>query len=258
MRVQFDCVLLAADPEWGQQFLQSLPINERLRLRVMSLPDCADESSSFFLRQQASNLRRYDACLLPISTENLAWARRALLNARPHLATPVLGLTHNLKAAALADLHQLGLADYLRVPLCLEELRARIIKQRSSAAPMTADAGGDTPDTETIKDQDYSLEPALAEQLLCENILQQDGLTLDAYAAAVASRYANSQESFKAAKSRVVARFEQAYIYAALDRYDGNIAMAARSAQKHRRAFWGLMRKHQIDAYEFKRPRVKS
>jgi DNA-binding NtrC family response regulator len=90
------------------------------------------------------------------------------------------------------------------------------------------------------------------EDALCASILDRTGLELEAFAAASASRSATSRESFKAAKSQVIERFERAYITAALGRHSGNIAMAARSAQKHRRAFWALMRKHQIDAAPYR------
>src|SRR5690606_985773 len=90
--------------------------------------------------------------------------------------------------------------------------------------------------------------PSVCETMLCSTILERTGLELDAYAAATASRSATSRESFRAAKSKIIERFETAYIKAALGRHSGNIAMAARSAQKHRRAFWALMRKYDIDA----------
>jgi DNA-binding NtrC family response regulator len=46
----------------------------------------------------------------------------------------------------------------------------------------------------------------------------------------------------------IVEQFERGYITEALERHGGNIAMAARASNKHRRAFWALMRKHKIDA----------
>lgn len=53
-------------------------------------------------------------------------------------------------------------------------------------------------------------------------------------------------ESFRKAKTRVIAEFEKAYIHKLLLAYNGNITKAARAAGKHRRAFWELMRKHKI------------
>jgi DNA-binding NtrC family response regulator len=56
-----------------------------------------------------------------------------------------------------------------------------------------------------------------------------------------------SEESFKRAKNRIVAEFEKSYVERALLLNHGNISKAARAAQKSRRAFWELIRKHRID-----------
>jgi two-component system response regulator GlrR len=58
--------------------------------------------------------------------------------------------------------------------------------------------------------------------------------------------------SFKEAKAGVISRFEKDYIERLLHAYQGNITKAARGAQKNRRAFWQLIRKHQIDVQTFK------
>ena len=58
---------------------------------------------------------------------------------------------------------------------------------------------------------------------------------------------ASPDESFKRAKNRIVAEFEKSYVERALLLNHGNISKAARAAQKSRRAFWELIRKHHID-----------
>ena len=58
-------------------------------------------------------------------------------------------------------------------------------------------------------------------------------------------------EPFKRAKDRVVSQFERNYLQSLLLAYQGNITKAAEAAHKDRRAFWELMRKHQIDAHHF-------
>jgi len=63
---------------------------------------------------------------------------------------------------------------------------------------------------------------------------------------------ASAQESFQGAKSRVIAEFERSYVERALLMHHGNISRAARAAQKSRRAFWELIRKHQIDVKNLK------
>jgi DNA-binding NtrC family response regulator len=49
-----------------------------------------------------------------------------------------------------------------------------------------------------------------------------------------------------------VSNFERTYITEALIKHCGNIAMAARASNKHRRAFWALMRKHDIAAEPYR------
>lgn len=59
-------------------------------------------------------------------------------------------------------------------------------------------------------------------------------------------------ESFQEAKSRIVAEFEKKYLQELLIANQGNISKAARVAQKDRRAFWELLRRHNINAKKFK------
>jgi DNA-binding NtrC family response regulator len=59
-------------------------------------------------------------------------------------------------------------------------------------------------------------------------------------------------ESFQAAKARVVEDFERHYIERLLQASEGNISHAARIAKKNRRAFFELIRKHDIDAGRFR------
>ena len=58
--------------------------------------------------------------------------------------------------------------------------------------------------------------------------------------------------SFKEAKANMVKEFERNYIEKLLHAHQGNISKAAQAAQKNRRAFWQLIRKHQIDVQTFK------
>jgi DNA-binding NtrC family response regulator len=59
-------------------------------------------------------------------------------------------------------------------------------------------------------------------------------------------------EGFNAAKARAVRDFERHYIERTLAEAGGNIAQAARLARKHRRAFFELLRKHDIDAARYR------
>ena len=53
-------------------------------------------------------------------------------------------------------------------------------------------------------------------------------------------------------KANVISQFETNYIQSLLIAYKGNITKAAQAAQKERRTFWGLVRKHKIDVQKFK------
>jgi two-component system, NtrC family, response regulator GlrR len=57
---------------------------------------------------------------------------------------------------------------------------------------------------------------------------------------------AHVPELFNEAKARVIADFEKSYVQKLLIVYNSNISKAAKAAGKHRRAFWELMRKHDL------------
>ena len=61
-----------------------------------------------------------------------------------------------------------------------------------------------------------------------------------------------SPEPFYRAKARAVAEFERGYLQSLLVTHTGNVTKAAEAAQKNRRAFWQLLRKHKIKASDFK------
>jgi DNA-binding NtrC family response regulator len=63
-------------------------------------------------------------------------------------------------------------------------------------------------------------------------------------------------ESFQELKARMVEQFERTYLQSLLIAHQGNISKAAEAAHKNRRAFFELLRKHRIDASEFK-PRAE-
>jgi two-component system response regulator GlrR len=60
-------------------------------------------------------------------------------------------------------------------------------------------------------------------------------------------------ESFAAGKARVIAQYERHYIEQILESSAGNVTHAARAARKNRRAFFALMKKHDIEAGQFRR-----
>lgn len=253
MRERLDCAVLLTrcTAAWVKPLLGQ-HAGGRLHLHGFdTLVDVTAESAHGALATAAMALRRHDACLLPVTPSTLSWARMSLSQARPYLHTPVMALVRDLTAAALKDLCELGLADFLRDPFCGHEARVRIerLLDERRAVPRSqalAHVHGTSPAAMVNEPLDSMLDT------VCDHILEYDGDDLEAYAVAAASRSSSSRESFREAKSRVIDRFERAYITAALGRHAGNIAMAARAAQKHRRAFWALMRKHDIDAAPFR------
>ncbi|WP_397475109.1 hypothetical protein [Pusillimonas sp.] len=260
MRERLDCALIgtACTESWmrpwaGRHWAGRLYFHSPIPSIDVTRP-----GASGYLADGSMLLRRFDVCLVPVSQDNLAWARTSLLAANGRLTTPVFALIGQLKAAALNDLYELGLSDFVRTPLCPEELRVRIerlLDERRAPALSWAAPAAAVPSKVGERGGEYICRDSgkpVGEAELCSTILERTGIELDAYAAATASRSATSRESFRAAKGKIIERFETAYIKAALGRHSGNIAMAARAAQKHRRAFWALMRKYDIDAAPYR------
>ncbi len=63
---------------------------------------------------------------------------------------------------------------------------------------------------------------------------------------------AEHPQSFREAKARVVEQWERTYLESLLLACHGNISHAAEVAQKDRRAFWELLRKHHIDVRSYR------
>jgi DNA-binding NtrC family response regulator len=63
---------------------------------------------------------------------------------------------------------------------------------------------------------------------------------------------ASPAKTFREAKARTIDRFERNYIESLLVAHRGNITRAAQAAGKNRRAFWELIRKHHIEAEQYR------
>lgn len=206
---------------WTSRCREGLP-----RLRLHGYPLAGDGVEGLAgveaLCEACLPLRRYDVAILPVSYATLAWTRTALARMRHRDAAtvPIVALVSGLQAPAVQDLLDLGVADFLRDDACLDDVRIRL--EQLAARP-----AGELPA------RLQAPVPALP-------VLQEP------------SARPKPDEPFRVAKTRIVATFERDYITRALARNEGNIAMAARSAQKHRRAFWALMRKHRIEAAPYR------
>lgn len=94
-----------------------------------------------------------------------------------------------------------------------------------------------------VRELEHVIERVL---ILCtEKIIREDHLVLP-------SNTNPSQMSFQEMKANVISQFETDYIQTLLTVYKGNVSRAAQAAQKERRTFWELLRKHHIDVQKFK------
>lgn len=245
MRTRLDCAILsfsdhgqACPPDDATVFAKGRLVVHHLSLAGSQPADISVLASSRLV------LRRFDACVMPVSACNLSWARQVLSAATPSLHTPVIGLLERLTAPAIDDLYRSGMADFLRHPLCHEELRVRISRLVSHR---TMSPGGSS----------YSGQPAaplrVSESEAGATPYETGDHELEAFAIASATRCAHTDDSFASAKRKVVSRFEQAYLRASLAKSSGNITQAARRAKKHRRAYWALLKKHDIDAEPYRK-----
>ena len=239
---------------WVESALRDLqPALQRIELHELAwldgqvpeqapIDDAEPTATSLFTRdltrvlaRSVVQLRRFDALLLTISIDNLAWARQSLAALPKSPTVPIIALVKGLQSGALVDLIELGLADFVRWPVCEQEFRARLItavgrtpryiplRERAQAGLVTRDprrpeqmdprtASWATPNPLRVSELSWPLRP------------------------------------YKESRQRIIDLFERQYLRAALRRSQGNISDAARLAQKDRRTFWGLMRRHGISA----------
>jgi DNA-binding NtrC family response regulator len=95
-----------------------------------------------------------------------------------------------------------------------------------------------------VRELEHVIERALA---LCDGTVIKDSDLALSF-----SHPARPQESLQEAKAREIAQFEKNYVQGLLRACSGNITRAAHVAQKNRRAFWQLIKKHRIDVSRFK------
>lgn len=251
MRERLDCAVLLTHCtlDWIEPLLGQ-HAGGRLYLHGLEpVIEIGSVGDSQALGAAAMALRRYDACLIPVWPGSLPWARMSLSQASTRVQTPVLALTRELTAAALLDLHDLGVADFIRHPFCNQEARMRIERlldvRRNYGNPGEAANRSPAPSSPAHAYDPHAILNDAA-------VMDPGAWDLEGYAISAAARCASTSESFQNAKKNVIERFERAYLKAALGRHGGNIAMAARAAKKHRRAFWALMRKHSIEAEPYR------
>ncbi len=286
MRQQIDCAVLrlAAHNAWLEDVLSSAaPALARVRLHQLEWEagqdlDVDTEDAVTLpaqaLAQASISLRRFDLCLLPVSVDTLAWTRQALAMIPRGPFLPLVGIFQNLKSAAMQDLLELGVSDFVRLPLCPDEFRARVLttvarvpkpgtlrepeatyaSSQASHQPLHT-AQGHVATTQSAQaslshgSHGFSSGKALKAKVMrgAERQPLQSAIAYNSR-----HQLAEPLGSFRDAKNSLVSNFERTYITQALVKHGGNIAMAARASSKHRRAFWALMRKHDIAAEPYR------
>ena len=282
MRQQIDCAVLVLEAHacWMPQTLEVAQAGlARIRLHHLDWEAGQDlevaEDQLIHLpvhaiAQASVSLRRFDVCLLPVSIDSLGWTRQALAAIPRGPFLPIVGIFRDLKSAAMQDLLELGLADFVRLPLCPDEFRARLLATVARVPRMGSLRESDHPGQAAwlqavgilpVANSVAALHPGAPEPTKSfrrrnlggrpvRNVIHspaaQVGQSVNTHSSGAKS------ESFRDVKARLIERFEKEYIVQALELAQGNIAMAARASNKHRRAFWALMRKYEIDAEQYR------
>lgn len=204
------------------------------------------------LEAMRADLFRFQVCVLPVDSGNLAWTRTALASLAGPLPVPLICLCHQLRAEAIGDLLMLGADDFILLDGGTEELRARFFWRIKAFQRASRHRYVQGPTTASVL-----AEPghAYTHEIANREVTQPSPGVARAAASDTNAAASLDDESFSRAKKVVVDRFECAYLRDALMRHAGNVAGAARASAKHRRAFWALMRKHGISADTYRRGR---
>lgn len=227
MRHALDCAVLtlAQHQSWLSKTVHAIQQStDRLVLHhlALSAASAADPwPDSGVLQQCDMPWRRFDVLILPVTVPSLAWTRKVLTD-RAALDIPILLLCHRVSLLGINDLLRLGANDFACTPLQADEMRLRCLRAIESSPSLAQDTVYPWPEQEQRS-------PLLS--------LQEPSLY---------------GEPFQAAKAKVVTAFEQRYLNTLLQTHHGNISRAARAARKNRRAFWELLRKHEISAALYK------
>lgn len=236
MRHQIDLAWLRQDQHqtWFEPLLQELaPALDKIRL--CELPrESWSPISPLVLAKSLIQLRRYDALLITVTIETLAWTRQCLAAVPRGHVMPIVGVCQGLRCGAMLDLMELGMSDIVCLPVGGEEFRARVIHVVSHAPRAIGlresenKPNLDKPDPRRPNSRRPGIQDKQATQSLKVSELVWPNI------------------GFQENKRRMIDLFEKHYVRAALRQANGNISEAARRSSKDRRAFWELMRRHGI------------
>ena len=274
LREIFDCAVLMTPGHegWVRNWVDSHQGQfGRVRLYVLDVAglDAGAPADTQWLSRAQLALRRFDGCILPVAPESLSWVRTVLASAEARLRIPLIAVVFDITAPGILDLLSLGVADFVRAPVCADELRARLVHWHRQARPHafteSATALSLMSSPAPVSEADRTPQPRNRRP---SGSIQEP---FRAYGGLPGSKHLSPRKKsprpatenevfdigsidqpFRQAKARMVEDFECAYLRHALSRHSGNVAQAARASSKHRRAFWALMRKHRIDAAHYR------
>lgn len=242
--MQYECLLIGLNNQIWVNSIKTEHVNLKLVLHNQSNnyanPVAALSDPNLFHG-------RYDAALIYVNPESISIWRAALSTMAKNLPLPIIIYAADLKSQTINDFLYLGATDFISPPFNSDEFRTRIENAAKRRNNYLVAENIKTYKTNLLNKNTINESTAITEQSLCDSILERSGTELEAYAVALATQKATDRATFKAAKNEIISHFEQAYIKASLNRHSGNVTLAARMAQKHRRAFWALMKKHNID-----------
>lgn len=201
-------------------------------------PALVTNDSSGLLASSIVELRRFDALLLTVSLDTLAWTRRSLAALPKTPVVPIIGVLDGLQSGAMIDLLELGMTDFVQRAVCPQEFRARLINavcRTPRYIPLREPVGvGQSKRTYLDPRNPARADPRQSQPGPSERL--------------AVSHLVWPTVSFQENKQRVIELFERQYLRTALRRANGNITAAARLANKDRRSFWELMRRHKVTA----------
>lgn len=266
MSVEIECALLtpAHRTPWLTAWLTAQTHHlKRQRFVVLPLGGGADERavSPLALEEIRADLYRYQLCVMAVDSSNLAWVRTAMASLHTPLPAPLICLCRELRAEAIGDLLGLGADDFIVAQADAEEIRARSTRCiKTYQHKLRASHLGESSERSSIAEPPMPYAAGVGRHGTSQARYAWPARTPPDGIAGTSGRADTSPPegedgSFSRAKKVIVDRFECAFLRNALMRHAGNVAGAARASAKHRRAFWALMRKHGIDADDYRQGR---
>lgn len=290
MRDRLECGVfyLKSLGTWLDEFVEQVSLKtDRLQLTKIDVrlftqgDDFKMGSHSFpnphIFKELSILFERYDCLILPVMPESLVWTRIMLAQLGSVPNFPMVVLAHDVQPIAFLDLNKLGVMDYIfeNDHPTLIRLRISNVLERFRLYGRTVlmDKGEDNTQEKREglvknlpiqlgrlggeyslrfgrqEERDQGLKIDEKESLKTNSSMRMRSLYLSK---AKQQDFINYSDTFQAAKSKMISEFEKNYVVNALRVSHGNIGMAAQFANKHRRAFWELMRKHHIQADDYK------